>query len=77
MLWESIAGTRSKTWMPRLPCVASLLFRTTQNLRYTLNLSRLKRPPVNGTWKLGEGCQLIGRPRHLTMVQNDVILIAE
>ncbi|GFU73085.1 uncharacterized protein TNCV_4310191 [Trichonephila clavipes] len=38
--------------------------------RSTLNLSMLKRPPVDLMWKSGEGCQLKCRRRRLTMVQN-------
>ncbi|GFX65503.1 hypothetical protein TNCV_4735491 [Trichonephila clavipes] len=38
--------------------------------RYTLNPSWLKCPPIGMLCKLGEGCQVKIRPRHLTMVQN-------
>ncbi|GFY07406.1 hypothetical protein TNCV_5085911 [Trichonephila clavipes] len=31
------------------------------------------RPLVGVVWRLGEGCQLRCRPRHLTMVQNYVV----
>ncbi|GFU05474.1 hypothetical protein TNCV_3291161 [Trichonephila clavipes] len=31
------------------------------------------KPPVGVVWKLGEGCQLRFRPRHLTMVQNNEV----
>ncbi|GFU58247.1 hypothetical protein TNCV_2886351 [Trichonephila clavipes] len=37
--------------------------------RCTLNLSKLKCLSVDVMWKLGEGCPLMCRPRHLTMVQ--------
>ncbi|GFT07566.1 hypothetical protein TNCV_4045321 [Trichonephila clavipes] len=39
--------------------------------RCSLNMSRLKNPPVSVVWKLGKkGRQLRCCPRHLTMVQN-------
>ncbi|GFX95278.1 hypothetical protein TNCV_848681 [Trichonephila clavipes] len=39
----------------------------------TLNRSRIKRPPVCVVWKSGECSSLRCRPRHLNMVQNDVV----
>ncbi|GFY25175.1 transposable element Tc3 transposase [Trichonephila clavipes] len=38
--------------------------------RCMLNMSSLKDPPVDVVCKLGEGCRIRCRPRHLTMVQN-------
>ncbi|GFV33423.1 hypothetical protein TNCV_758471 [Trichonephila clavipes] len=38
--------------------------------RCTLNMSRLKRPPVGVVWKIRGLCQLQCRPRHLTRDHN-------